>query len=92
MDQEIDLHVGGIVAHLAQLVEERQGKAPEKRDLVAIPLREPAQAGDLKLRVAEVTEPMVETAGKQFDEVKKAVEDSKIDRIQELLSNPPSLH
>ena len=89
-DQEIDLHVGGIVAHLAQLVQERQGKAPQTRELVAIPLREPAQAGDVKIRVAEVTEPMVETAGKQFAEVVKAMEASNIDRVQELLSNPPS--
>ncbi len=92
MDQEIDLHVGGIVAHLAQLVQERQGKAPQTRELVAIPLREPAQAGDVKIRIAEITEPMVETAEKQFDEVKRAMETSNIDRIQELLSNPPSLH
>jgi hypothetical protein len=92
MDQEIDLHVGGILAHLAKLVGEWQGKAPQRRELVAIPLREPDQAGDVKIRVAEVTEPMVEIAERQFDEVKRAMEASNIDRIQELLSNPPSLH
>ncbi|HKM51945.1 MAG TPA: hypothetical protein VJY33_00975 [Isosphaeraceae bacterium] len=90
-DQEIDLCVGDIVAHLAKLVEERQGKAPQRRELFMIPIREPNQAGDLKIRVAEVTEPMVETAGKQFAEVVRAMEASNIDRIQELLNNPPSL-
>jgi len=92
MDQEIDLHVGGIVAHLVHLVQERQGKAPQTRDLVAIPLCEPAQAGDLKLRVAEVTEPAVESAGKQFEEVKKAMAASNIDGLKKLLDSPPSLN
>ena len=90
-DQEIDLCVGGIVAHLARFVLEWQRKAPRRRELVAIPMREPYQAGDVKIRIAEVTEPMVDIAGKQFAEVVKAMEASNIDRIQELLSNPPSL-
>jgi len=90
-DQEIDLCVGGIVAHLARLVQEWQRKAPRRRELVAVPMREPYQAGDAQIRVAEVTEPMVDIAEKQFAEVVKAMEASNINRIQELLSNPPSL-
>jgi hypothetical protein len=88
-DQEIDLHVGSIVAHLAQFAQERQMKVPPRSDSAAGATRELHRPGDAVIRVAEVTEPMVETVGKQFDEVKRAMETSNIDRIQELLSNPP---
>jgi SLOG cluster2 len=89
-DQDIELCAGGIVAHLAKLVRERQADAFRGAGWATIPTREASPVLGVSTRLAEVPEPLVHAASGRFAKVRAALEASDIDLVQELLSNPPA--